>query len=382
MNDTDTFPWWRKDASIVAALVALAAVSFVITFFFTRSYQKRQLALAERWFQRGDISLKHGKPGDAITDFRTSMLYQPDGTQVRLRLAQALAANNDTSQAIAYFLNLWEGQPGHGLYNLELARLYARSADTRKATQFYNGAIYGAWDENPAEERRRARLEYITFLLANNSRTQAQAEAITLAAAVQPTDVPARFLAADVLMKTGEYERAFESYVSLLSNDRLRASVGASQAALQLGRFRSATNYLYQALEKSPNPSLAQQLQQSRQVLAMDPVQHRLTAAERARRVIEAYDTAGNRLQQCAALKNQPLMATPPVNDMQRLYEEWAALGPEPSAKKLAADPEERDRVMNLTGRIEEATNTQCGTPSGADWALLMLGRFGEGVER
>jgi hypothetical protein len=87
-------------------------------------------------------------------------------------------------------------------------------------------------------------------------------------------------------------------------------------------------------------------------------------------------------LQQCAALKNQPLMATPPVNDMQRLYEEWAALGPEPSAKKLAADPEERDRVMNLTGRIEEATNTQCGTPSGADWALLMLGRFGEGVER
>src|SRR5690242_14106777 len=102
MNDTDIFPWWRKDASILAALLALAAVSFVITFFFTRSYQKRQQALAERWFQRGETSLKQGKPQEAIIDLRTAMLYQPDGPQFRLRLAQALAAHNETPQAIAY----------------------------------------------------------------------------------------------------------------------------------------------------------------------------------------------------------------------------------------------------------------------------------------
>ncbi len=382
MNDTDTFPWWRKDASIVAALVTVATISFVVTLIFTRSYQRREQALAERWFQRGEASLRQGKPQEAIIDLRTAMLYEPDGPQFRLRLAQALAANNDTPQAIAYFLNLWEGQPGQGLYNLELARLYARSGDTRKATRFYNSAIYGAWDENPAEERRRARLEYITFLLANNSRTQAQAEAITLAAAVPPTDVPARFVAADILMKTGEFGRALESYASLVQNDAVRASTGAAEAAFQLGRFRSAADYLQLTLSKSPSPSLEQQLQQSRLVLAMDPFQHRLTAAERARRVIAAYTTAGNRLQQCAAIKNQPLMATPPLTDMQRLYDEWAALGPEPSEKRLAADPEDRDQIMNLAGRIEEATNRQCGTPSGADWALLMLGRFGEGVER
>jgi tetratricopeptide (TPR) repeat protein len=382
MNDTDTFPWWRKDASIVAALVAMAAISFVVTLIFTRSYQRREQALAERWFQRGEAHLTQGRPREAIIDLRTAMLYEPDGPQFRLRLAQALAANNDTPQAIAYFQNLWEGQPGKGLYNLELARLYARSGDARKATQFYNSAIYGAWDENPAEQRRRARLEYITFLLANNSRTQAQAEAITLAAAVPPTDVQARFLAADILMKTGEFERAAEGYTSLLRNDPIRASTGAAEAAFQLGRFRSALNYLQQALSKGPSSSLQAQLEQSKLVLAMDPVQHRLTAAERARRVIEAYNTAGKRLQQCAAIKNEPLMATPPTTDMQRLYDEWATLGPEPNAKRLAADPEDRDQIMNLTGRIEEATSRQCGTPAGADWALLMLSRFGEGVER
>jgi tetratricopeptide (TPR) repeat protein len=383
MNDTDTFPWWRKDASILAALLAMAAISFLITFIFTRSYQRREQALAERWFQRGEASLRRGKPQEAIIDLRTAMLYEPDGPQFRLRLAQALAANNDTPQAIAYFLNLWEGQPGKGLYNLELARLYARSGDTRRATQFYNSAIYGAWDEDPAEQRRRARLEYITFLLANNSRTQAQAEAITLAAAVQPTDIPARFLAADILIKTGEFERAFNSYTSLLRNDQTRASVGAAQAAFQLGRFRSAATYLQQAVAKdNRNPSLARQLQQAKLVLEMDPVQHRLTAAERARRVLSAYETAGNRLQQCAAIKNQALLATPPTTDMQRLYDEWAALGPEPSSRSLAADPEQRDQIMNLAGRIEEVTNRVCGTPSGEDWAVLMLSRFGEGVER
>lgn len=383
MNDTDIFPWWRKDASIVIALAALAAISFLITFVFTRSYHRREQALAQRWFQRGELNLRQGKPQEAIVDLRTAMLYEPDGPQFRLRLAQALAASNQTPQAIAYFLNLWEGQPGNGLYNLELARLYARSGDTRRANQFYNSAIYGAWDENPAEARRRSRLEYITFLLANNSRTQAQAEAITLAAAVQPTDVPARFLAADILMKTGEYERAFDGYTSLLRNDPVRASTGAAEAALQLGRFRSAATYLQQAIGKdNRNLALTQQLQQAKQVLEMDPVQHRLTAAERARRVISAYDISGVRLQQCAAIKNQALLATPPTTDMQRLYDEWEALGPEPDPKRLAADPESRDGIMNLVGRIEETTNQQCGTPTGADWALLMLGRFGEGVER
>src|SRR5438105_4334105 len=120
MENSDRFPWWRKDATIVAALVAMAVMAFTVTFIFTRSYQKKQVALGERWFHRGETSLEHGRPADAITSLRTAMLYQPDGRDYRLRLAQALAANGDSDQAIAYFSNLWESQPGNGLLNLEL----------------------------------------------------------------------------------------------------------------------------------------------------------------------------------------------------------------------------------------------------------------------
>jgi predicted Zn-dependent protease len=383
MENSDRFPWWRKDATIVAALVAMAVMAFTVTFIFTRSYQKKQVALGERWFHRGETSLEHGRPADAITSLRTAMLYQPDGRDYRLRLAQALAANGDSDQAIAYFSNLWESQPGNGLLNLELARLYARKGEIRKASQFYNGSIYGAWDENPAEQRRLARLEYINFLLASGSPTQAQAEAITLQAGVPQNDVANRFLAADLLMRTGELQRALEEYLSLSSSDPLRSALGAGQAAFRLGRFRSAAKYLQEAIDKGGgNPSIASQVQESRLVLSLDPMQRRLTAAERARRAAVAYATAGQRLQQCALAKNQALQVAPPTTDLQKLYDEWAALGPAPDEKKLAADPDQRDQLMDLVSRIEEASNRNCGLPTGSDWALLMLGRFGEGVER
>src|SRR4051794_23762265 len=115
-DDTQKFPWWRNDASVIAALVALAAIALSLTFLYTHSFQKREQMLAQRWFERGQQSLNQGNPQTAIVAFRTAMLYQPDGPNYQVRLAQALAANGNADQAIAYFLNLWEGQPGNGLY--------------------------------------------------------------------------------------------------------------------------------------------------------------------------------------------------------------------------------------------------------------------------
>ena len=60
-------------------------------------------------------ALKAGAAGYLLkSSLRTAMLYQPDGRDYRLRLAQALAANGDSDQAIAYFSNLWESQPSCG----------------------------------------------------------------------------------------------------------------------------------------------------------------------------------------------------------------------------------------------------------------------------
>ncbi len=382
MDTTAPFPWWRKDASVFAALIALGVVAFSLTYVISKTYARRQDSLARHWLRQGTDDLQAGQSARAVIDLRTALLYSHDNPNYRLRLAQALAANHQTSQAIAYFLNLWEEQPGNGLYNLELARLYSRENDARQASRYYNGAIYGAWETDPAASRRQARSEYIRFLLDHKSTTQAQAEAIILTSGVVPSDIPARFLAADTLLETGEYDRALDEYASLMKNDVARAAFGAGQAAFRSGRFQSAVKYFTVANENHfSDPNIQSLLQRSRLVLDSDPDRRRLSAAERAKRVADAFDTAGDRLQTCAGILNQPLQAEPPSTGLQKLYDEWSAANPGVSTRKLRKDPDLRDSTMDLVSRVEQTTAQLCGPPSGKDWALLMLATYNEGVE-
>ena len=382
MNELPPTPWWRNDAVIFAALVIVAAIAFGTTYAITKSYARREDSLARHWYQLGDSDLSANHPKQAVADFRTALLYSRDNPQFRLRLAQALAADNDVPQAIAYFLNLWEEQPGSGLYNLELARLYARDNDARKSAQYYNAAIYGIWPTDPVLHRRAARVEFIKFLLVQHQQAQAQAEAIALAASVPPGDIAGRLQAADMLVTTGDYDHALNEFSSLLKSAPAEAALGAGRAAFELGQFRSAAEYLHQAIEKgNKNPLAENLLARAQQVLNLDPWERHISADERAKRVTTAYVQAGDRLQQCAALKQQQLAVIPATTDMQQLYAEW--LRTSVDARKLAHDPDLRDSIMDLVFRIENATASDCGaTPVGPDWALLTLARDGEGVQR
>lgn len=382
MSELPPTPWWRNDAVIFAALVLIAAMAFGTTYAITKSYARREDSLARHWYALGESDLKSNQPKQAVADFRTALLYSRDNPQFRLRLAQALAANSDVPQAIAYFLNLWEEQPGSGLYNLELARLYARDNDPRKAAQFYNAAIYGIWPDNPVARRRAARIEYIKFLIAEHQQAQADAEALALAASVPPVDIEGRLQAADMLVTTGDTDHALAEFSALLKSAPAEAAFGAGRAAFQLGQFRSAAQYLHEAVEKgNKNPLAPVLLARAQQVLDLDPWERHISAEERAKRVTTAYVQAGDRLQQCAAIKQQQLAVIPPTTDMQQLYAEW--LRTSVDARKLTRDPDFRDSVMDLVFRVENTTALQCGEPVvGPDWALLILGRNGEGVQR
>jgi tetratricopeptide (TPR) repeat protein len=382
MEGTNSSPWWRKDPSVFAALVALAALAFTATYFISKSYGRRQDSLARHWLQQGDSDLKAAQSQTAIGDYRTALLYSHDNPVYRLRLAQALAANGQTAQAIAYFLSLLDEQPGNGLYNLELARLYSRQGDARNAARYYNAAIYGAWGTDAALARRGARAEFIQFLLNRNAPTQAQAEAIILATGVAPNEISARFLAAKILLATGAYDRAIDEYSSLIKNDAVPAALGAGEAAFQSGKFQSAMRYFNLAVSHGAHdPSILPLLEKSKQVLDVDPNRRRINSAERGRRVIQAYETAGERLQACAKSKGQQLDTPTPATDLQKLYREWSATNSNLTAKSLRDDPDSTDSIMDLVSRIEQTTAQSCGLANGPDWALLMLARYGEGVE-
>ena len=385
MTEADSIPslpWWRNDAMIFAALVALAVVAFTTTYFISKAYARREDSLAREWYRRGESDLASSQPKSAIADFRTALRYSRDNPQYRLRLAEALAADNDTQQAVAYFQNLWEAQPGSGQLNLELARLYARDRQPHMAERFYHGAIFGLWPDDPGVRRREVRNEYIRFLLQQNQVAPAQAEAFALAAAVPPSDITGHLQAADLLLTTGDSQHALAEYTAILKAAPAEASLGAGKAAFQLGWFRTAAEHLRSAIQHgSTDPAAKTMLDLAESVLNADPAQRHLSMEDRLRRVSTAYVQAGARLQQCAMQKQQQLETTAPITDLQQLYAEWATTGPE--LPRLKRDPDRRDAVMDLIFRIENTTARECGPPTGGpDWALLTLSRYGEGVEQ
>ena len=160
----------------IAALVpAFAGVNVVVGA--TRA--KRQQLSAE-WAARGDRVLAEGHPLAAAEDYGVAQEYARDRSQYRLQLAQALLAAGRFLEAHAQFETLWSESPGDGLINLELGRLAAHDGDVTDAIRYYHAAIDGAWNEDAAAVRRRARLELARFLIVRGDRTRAQAELIVL----------------------------------------------------------------------------------------------------------------------------------------------------------------------------------------------------------
>jgi tetratricopeptide (TPR) repeat protein len=77
----------------------------------------------------GEILLKAGKPADAVTQFRTALLRQPNRARSLLGLARAAAQSGDQTTATttyAKFLDQWK-QADEGLPELREARDYVKS---------------------------------------------------------------------------------------------------------------------------------------------------------------------------------------------------------------------------------------------------------------
>ena len=131
---------------------------------------------------KGKQDLADGKPAQAFEDFRNSLSYGPENTNVQLRLAEALLADGRFTEARSYLVNLWDRAPGSGEVNLDLAHVSMQMGDVDQAIRYFRGAISGSWEKDPALQRRNVRLELCEFLLAHRRTNEAQAEIAGLAA--------------------------------------------------------------------------------------------------------------------------------------------------------------------------------------------------------
>lgn len=374
-------PLHHHEAVIIAGVVVVAVVLWVATTFVTKAYAARQQQLARQWFERGEGDLRTARFDAAVQELQTALAYSPENFQFRLRLAEALAAEGQTRQAQAYLHVLWDEEPGNGTVNRELAQLAARNHDVAAALRFYHGAIYGLWQDNPAQRRRETRMELIQFLLANRAQQQAQSELIGLADDL-PRDPALKLRVAGLMMKAGDYRRALQEYREVISIDPNDADAlaGAGDAEFSLQMYREASDYLRRAVAAhTPDPQAAAELQTTELVLLMDPYQPRLTASEREQRILNAFAQAGNRLQQCASSRSialdQPSGSSPLPAD----YASWRALKPSINARELRRNPQHGDAAMDLVVRIERDSAQICGPGSAADEALMLVGQRREG---
>jgi hypothetical protein len=57
------------------------------------------------------------------------------------------------------------------------------------------------------------------------------------------------------------------------------------------------------------------------------------------------------------------------------LSDQWVVLKPQVTERELRRDPDLGQKAMDLVFRIERQTSAVCGTPSGADLALLLIAK-------
>ena len=406
------------------ALVVFAAVVFcAATIFANRFYQSTQLWLGQMWFGRGEAALAAGQPEPAIQDFRNALYYSHDDPGYRLRLAEALLAANRRSEAQSYLLTLWQDEPSNSTINLQLARLSVKQGRTRAALQYYHGAIYGLWPDGAAAARRQqTRLELIHYLLSRNDKIQADGELIALLPEL-PRDASPHTEVGELFLQADDQDRGLQEFQEALRLDPKNSAAlqGAGEAAFLRGRYGEAAQYLERAVRGGQHdPKAEELLATSRLVLEWDPYAKGLSSRQRAARIVQAFRRASQRLQQCAAMKDITLAPSPPAGGtapnsaapspaapqsrsgliakifgkiepgksatpappassqldaekVQQLQQQVTQMSRGVRTYKLERDPHLADLAMGLVSQIESVTAQQCGTPKGADLALLLL---------
>jgi tetratricopeptide (TPR) repeat protein len=369
---------------VVLGLLLMVTVLGTVDYFATRAYHAREDAYGRQFFAKGEAELQSGRPEPAIAALRVALMYSRENPRYRLRLAEALTAANHPNEARAYLEGLFEEEPGNGVVNLQLAHLAAQHGNVPDAIRYFHAAIYGFWAEEPGINRRQARLDLIDFLLRNKMNTQAQSELVALSADL-PNDVPLRLRVAGLFTRVPDYRSALGLYRSVLqlAPGNQNGAAGAGEAAFQLAQYGVAGHYLREAVVEDPKDARSDQLLSTVNLMSvLNPSRRGLTLRKRATRTVSAFTQAGDRLKQCAEVKGQSLSNLDSTSDLEGLYKQWKQMSPGITSARLRRQPEFIDAAMDLVFQIEDQTSRQCGTPTGTDFALLLLSRRREDPER
>lgn len=365
---------WTRETLLLTSLVALG-IMFGVTQAAVSFYHTKQANLAKMWFQRGDAALKGNHPKAAIENLRNALSYAPEDPTYQLRLAQALAADNRIDAAEAYLFDLWNSQPGSGEINFELGQLEARKGSP-DAARYFDNAIYGVWEKDPAERIWEARLALFHYWISRGKVGQAQSELLAMAAETSKDDYRRRTQIGQLQLQSGDPRQALVQFrTALRANPRYApALAGAGAAEMAIGEYKRALPFLESAVRLAPkNQQVAERLKLTRLVLKSDPFEIGLGPAERARRTADAYRQAQLRLTACAAQHGVQVTGQPAQNPFQQIWAPGQRL--KPLLRKLRSKPQNVLQIMNFVYSAENLAANECGPLKGKDQALWLIGK-------
>jgi hypothetical protein len=112
----------------------------------------------------------------------------------------------------------------------------------------------------------------------------------------------------------------------------------------------------------------------------MDPFRPQISDAERNRIVVNAFNTAGDRLKACPSpgRTGAPLPSGASNANAQDLVQQWEKLKPQITERGLHQNPDLVNTAMNLSYQIERQAGSACGPGGPADKALLLIANLHE----
>jgi tetratricopeptide (TPR) repeat protein len=392
--------WLHSRETILLLCVVGLVIAFALTGFAARMYHGRRAELARSWFDRGHAELKAGRPAQALSDFRAALVYAqrelpPDEQQrFELNFVQALLANGDTDEARSYLLDMWERAPGNSEVNLELARMAAAMGDDADAKRYYNGAIYGVWDESADQvlrSRTDTRLELYRYLMDRGEKPEAQAQLLATAASLPP-DPALHAKVGQLMLQAGQAQQALDEFERALrlSPRNYEALAGAGEAEFQLGHDQQTVRYLESAIREAAQQKrrpgsqttdaadreaeeaqVTRDLAIAQETLALNAHAPGLDPMERAHRAVRAYDAALTRIRSCAGEHG---FASPAPNRTLTPFTRAASDALAEAA--LARQIEQLDSLMEFVFKMEFTATENCGPPSDpTNIAILRLSK-------
>jgi tetratricopeptide (TPR) repeat protein len=365
----------------LGAILGFAAVSHLVT-----RYNANQQARGRHLYAQGLADLNSGKPTKALEELRAALICDRSNPQYQLSLGRALRDTGRLDEAQTYLDSLWQQSPEDGTINLALARLAARQGSINDAIRYYHNAMYGVWPSDAEVNRRRSQLELVEFLLQKGAFAQARSELLELATTLPPDPV-LELRTAELMVQAQDYSGALTEYEKVLhlERDNAAALAGVGETAYHAGRYRTAQRYLQSAVNTNPEDAkLHDLLASTNLILSSDPFERRISDAERNRRIVAAFASAGQRLNSCAQQLGINLASVkpaassssaPPSSPLAVLEARWLATRRDVPQLRSAAETDLPDVIMDLVFSIEQKTAELCGQPQGIDQALLLISR-------